>query len=108
MNSSETPEWAHSMNDEGLLDLIREMQHKHWSEWTAEQRQVYLTDRSTLPVTPALDEIYSKICHVVESLYLNHKDGACDEHFFDVEFGDGPLMTSDGARRVANQIFGLQ
>jgi len=104
MNGKESLGWARKMNDEELTALIQDMQHKPWSEWTAEQRTVFHTCTATLPASPALDEIYGKICHVVESLYWNHKEGVSDQHFFDVEFGEGPLMTSDGARRVANQI----
>ena len=37
---------------------------------------------------PELDEIYGKLCHIAETLWLNHKADVCDECFFDVDCDD--------------------
>jgi hypothetical protein len=99
------PEWAKNMDYETLPSWIQEHQWKNCSESASGQAQPTYDDRALSPVNPELDQIYGKLCHIAESLWLNHKADVCDEYFFDVGFDDDYLMTSPGARRVANEIF---
>lgn len=99
------PEWTKNMDYETLPSWIQEHQWKHWAEAASGRAQPIHDDRDSSPDNPALDEIYGKLCHVAESLWLNHKADVCDACFFDVEVDDDYLMTSPGAQRVAKQIF---
>ena len=105
MSRDGMPEWAKNKDYEDLPRWVQEHQWKHWSEDASDPSQPIHDDSDSSPANPALDEIYGKLCHVAESLWLNHKADVCDECFFDIDFDDDCLMTSSGARRVANEIF---
>jgi len=63
-----------------------------------------------LPDAPPWDEIYSTLCGIAHSQWLNHKADVYDECFFNIGFDDDYLMISPDARRMAHQIvsvFGL-
>ena len=105
MSREGMPEWAKNKDYEDLPRWVQEHQFQHWSEAASGQTQPTHDDRDLSPDDPSIAEIYGNLCHIAESLWLNHKADVCDECFFDVDFDEDYLMTSPGARRVANQIF---